>query len=247
VIEGCHALYDVGRAREWTAALSRWCRGQRDLVPFRGRCLVHRMEIMRLSGAWSEAMREAEEACRWLLHSAAERETVSTGADLPSCKYPIGAVYDELAELHRRRGDHADADAAYRRASEYGRSPQPGLALLRMDQGRADEAEAAIRRVLDETRAGPARRAALSAAVEVLLAVNDVEGARSAADELAVAAADSGATYLRALAAEARGRVLLAQDESAAALTALGESWRGWQELDAPYEGARVRELRAVA
>lgn len=69
MIEGCWWLLDLGWAREWTDALSRWCRAQPDLVAFRGQCLVHRAELMRLGGAWSEALSEAERACGWLTAS----------------------------------------------------------------------------------------------------------------------------------------------------------------------------------
>ncbi len=43
------------------------------------------------------------------------------------------AVYQQ-AEIHRLRGAHQEAEDAYRRASELGREPQPGLALLRVAQ-----------------------------------------------------------------------------------------------------------------
>src|SRR5206468_149456 len=118
--------------------LTRWCASQPDLVAFRGQCLVHRAELMRMHGAWDEAMIEAQRAYALL-------------SDPPG-QPAIGAAWYEQAELYRLRGDVAQAEDAYRQAHQFGREPQPGLALLRFAQGRRDAAEAAIRRVVEESQ-----------------------------------------------------------------------------------------------
>ena len=226
VIEGCHTMGDIARAREWTAALSRWCATQRDVAPFGGICLVHRAEILRFSGAWPEAMDEAERAA--------------------ASKGPLGAAYYEVGEIHRMRGQIARAETAYRQAAQCGRSPEPGLALLRLAQGRIAAAVASVRRLIEEPQRGVTRAQALGAAVEVMIVARDVPAARAAADQLAALAATTG-TLGRALADEASGSVLLAEGSAAAALAPLRAAWMMWQELDAPYHGARVRVLLALA
>ena len=126
VIEGCHELFDVRRTQEWTAALSRWCDSQPDLVMYRGQCLVHRAEVMQFHGEWSDALDETKRAADRL-------------AD-PSSPMVLGAAAYLRAELHRLRGEFADAENAFREANELGRNPQPGLALLRLAQGNVDAA-----------------------------------------------------------------------------------------------------------
>src|SRR5262245_46244274 len=59
VLSACSDLYDLGRAREWTQALTRWCATQPDMVPYRGECLVHRAEVTSLHGVWPDALNEA--------------------------------------------------------------------------------------------------------------------------------------------------------------------------------------------
>jgi hypothetical protein len=44
----CRDVYELRRAREWTAGLTRWCDQQPDMVTHKGLCLVHRAEIMTL-------------------------------------------------------------------------------------------------------------------------------------------------------------------------------------------------------
>ena len=235
VIDACHALLDLGRAREWTVALSHWCSAQPDLVAFRGKCLVHRSEIMRFSGEWSDALAEAEQACAW------SRDHSS------SFKYPAGAAFYELGEIHRLRGDFPAADAAYRLASEHGQVPEPGLTLLQFAQGRGDVAAAAVRRLLTEQPGGATRAAVLHAAVDILTGVGDVATARGAADELGSMTRKYQAPVVRALAAHSDGVVLLAEGDVTAALARLREAWTIWQEIDAPYDSARVRVLLGVA
>ena len=235
VIEACRQLFDFSRAREWTTALDRWCATQPQIVAFRGKCLVHRSEILRNSGAWSEALTEAERACEW------------SGAHENSFRYPAGAAFYELAEIHRLRGDETEASEAYRQASEHGQAPEPGLTLLHFAQGKHDLAVAAIRRMLSEQQGSLARAEVLLAAVEVLIAVGDLTTARGAADELARLSEQFEAPAARAFAAHATGAVRLSEGDVAAALGKLREAWTVWQELEVPYFAARVRVLLGQA
>lgn len=234
VITACGEIFDVRRAQEWTAALSEWCEAQPEMTPHRGECLVRRAELMQLRGEWPDALRDAARACQWV-------------ARAPGQGPVTGAAFYAVGELHRLRGEATEAEAAYRSASRLGRTPQPGLALLRLACGRPDAAEAAIRGALEEVRDRPGRCPVLAARVEIALAIGDPEAARTAADELAQIAASVGAPLLRARAATATGAVLLAEGQARAALEALRAACATWRELEAPYEAARTRVLMARA
>jgi DNA-binding NarL/FixJ family response regulator len=241
-IAGCQRVFALGRAREWTSALSAWCDGQPQLVTFSGICLVHRAEVLQLGGAWREAFEE--------IHRASRRAPL--GRDIWG---EAEAAY-QRAELHRLQGALLEAEEAYQRAGQLGRAPQPGLALLRMAQGRRADAAAGLRRELGTTTDDLQRARLLPAEVEIQLAL----GAREQADracveleEIAVRfAAEStrsgdSAAILGALAAEARGAVCLAGGEPQAALPWLRRAFQVWQHQAAPYLAARVRMLVAEA
>jgi DNA-binding CsgD family transcriptional regulator len=232
VIAACQQSYALDRAREWTAALSGWCEGQPQLVPFAPACLIHRSEIMQLGGAWTEAFEEARRASARLSHAR--------GGDAGHAAYQEG-------EIHRLRGELAEAEQAYARASERGRDPHPGLALLRVAQGRVDVAAAASRRVLSETSDPLKRTRFLPAHVEIMLAASALDEARRAADELGSLAKGFGMEILGAMAQHANGAVALAEGDASGAIGPLRDAQEVWQRVGAPYLSARIRLLVARA
>ncbi len=232
-IEGCQEVFEVHRAGAWTAALSRWCNDQPELVLYRGQCLIHRAEIMTLHGDWADAVEEIRRACTRL-------------ADPPG-QPALGAAHYLSAELHRLQGRFPAAEDGYHLAGVNGRDPQPGLALLRLAQGRVEVAAAATRRALCEATDPVSRVRLLGPSVEIQLAAGNIDAAHAAADELTGLAQRIAQPYLQALAAQAVGSVQLARDNPRAALTPLRNAWRGWRALDAPYHAARVRALLATA
>ena len=132
-----------------------------------------------------------------------------------------------------------------------GWDPQPGLALVRLAQGDAAAAAAAIRDALERPLRVPSkewppntalRRAPLlEAQVEIEIAAGDIDRARSAADELAVVAARFQSKALAAGAALAQGRVRLAAGNLVDAEQFLSDAVRLWNEVGAPYEAALAR------
>ena len=224
-ILACMDIFDLSRASEWTSALTSWCDAQPDLVPYRGQCLVHRSQVQQAAGEWTDALATVEAARRRL-------------ADPP---HPaLGFAHYQDAELHRLVGDAQGAEAAYRAASRLGHDPMPGLALLRRDEGAVDDAAAAIRRALQERKDHSPRPTLLAAAVEILCAAGDRDGARRAAAELDELASAAPASALRALADHAVGSLLVDSGDLGAGLIRLRDAARAWQALRMPYEGART-------
>ncbi|HEY6958745.1 MAG TPA: adenylate/guanylate cyclase domain-containing protein [Candidatus Limnocylindria bacterium] len=231
-ILACRDIGDYQRAGDWTEAAHRWCDRQ-SVGGFPGICRVNRAEVIALRGALGRAEQEARLACdellKWEIRPVA------------------GEAFYEIGWIRLRMGDFPAAEEAFRQAHEMGRVPEPGLSLIRLAEGKADVANASLRRVLENERSGPNRSRLLPAQCEAALAAGDRVTARAAVDELDSLAAMFDTVSAHAHAKMARGALLLADGDADAARRTLGEALALWQELDAPYEAARTRMLVADA
>jgi ATP/maltotriose-dependent transcriptional regulator MalT len=233
LIDACEQIGAVRRAREWTGALTRWCDRQQGMVTFTAQCLTHRATILARSGDLGAAAQEAARACDRFEGSAAESV--------------VGMAHYQLGEVHRLRGDLRAAEDAYQRAAQRGHDPQPGLALLRLAQGRAVDALRTLCRLLDERTDAVDRVALLPALVEIQLATGATRDASASAAELVGHASAFGTLALAALADRAVGAVRLAEGDAAGAARFLRRAADAWEALDIPYELARTRALVARA
>jgi class 3 adenylate cyclase len=226
-------MADYRRAGEWTDAATRWCERQ-SINGFPGVCRVHRAEIMRLRGAWGEAADEASRACTEL-------------ADF-GFHYIAAEAFYELGEIRLRMGDLGRAEEAFRQANEMGRQPLPGIAMLRLTEGKTSAALSAINRAVAEAPDDPLFRAKLlPAQVRIALAAGETDTARKAVEGMEGVAATYGTPAMEAMAASARGSLQTALGELGEARRSLRRSIELWREIDLPYEAADARVLLALA
>ena len=228
-VEACQQVSDFGRMGEWTHALTIWCDSQPGLVAFTGQCAVHRGQLMRLHGAFHDAISELE-------HAAAR---YAAAGGNPA----VGQAHYERGEALRITGENDAAEAAYTEAATYGHPAQPGRALLWLARGRSDAASAAIHRVVAEVQDPVHRSQLLPTAVDVLVAVGELEEAASLADQLGGFGSAFGCSALQAAGEYARASVALARADAEDALAAARGAADAWARLSAPYEVARCRVL----
>ena len=165
MIEGCQEISDFGRAAEWTAALDRWCEG---------------------SPAWC-LHRPVRRAPRPDLAPARRLRRGRRGVRRRGRALPLEADAGRRRALGAERGDvlRCWATSTPPRRPTSGRpttatTPSPGWPCCGWRRA-APAAVAAVRRLLDERPDPVGRSRLLPAAVEVLLAGDDVRtGARGA-------------------------------------------------------------------
>jgi DNA-binding NarL/FixJ family response regulator len=226
-IAACRSVHAHDRSREWTEALADWCDAQPQLVEFNGICRVHRSEILELTGSWDESAAEARRAAAAIGEKQAPM--MSAAADY------------QQAEIARMRGQLAEAERFYTEASRKGMDPQPGLALLRLAEGRGAQALQGLRRAVETAADDLARARLLPALVEVALGCGAGGDAAAAAADLGRIAGYYQTEMLQAMADQATGCVALAEGRPAEAVPAFRRAFATWAQFGAPYLAARIR------
>ena len=231
LISACEDVGDHRRAAEWTQATERWSE-QHPLAMWPGICRVHRAALLQRSGQWDAAEREARRACD----------------QLENFHLPLAAAaYAEIGDIRRRLGDLDGAEEAFAAAERMTGHRSPGLALLRLAQGRIADATSIITSMVKQTGNELARARLLPARIQIAVAARDLDAAAAAADELDRVAAEFGIPELSASALSSRGRLQLAMGDDNAACTTLQAALELWLELEVPYEVATVRLLLGQA
>lgn len=237
-IAACRNIGDLKRAGQWADEGERWMR-RHAVGGYPGVCRVHRAELKMLRGQWPEAELEARQACEEL-----QRFGLNDS---------LGFAHHEIGEIRLRMGDLHEAADAFERAYELGDDGQPGVALLHLARGEVDDAWRSIQRALAATQSGgrpvdqATRGRLLPAAIDIALALGDLETAREAVEELESIAAGYRRPLFEAGALMAKGELLLGEHRPAEASPILGRSWRLWMENELPYESARARLRYAEA
>ena len=231
-IEACHEVAEIRRLARWTEITEKWLDAQSSAVILDAMCRVHRAQLQLLQGDWDDAEATADQVIGQL------------GAD--RVDYTAEAWY-VVGEVRRLRGDPTAVDA-YQEAHARGRDPQPGRALLRLEEGDGAGATASIRSALTAAGSDPLRRAPIcAAAVEIAVAEGRLEDAREAESELAATVARYATSGLKSMAATARGLMLLAEGLAEEALPVLRGAYRSWIDLGADYAAAGICQSLAGA
>lgn len=229
----CMSVADLRRAGSWAEAAFDWASSLPEATPYQGLCRVRQVEVMSLRGELEAAAAHAERACEEML------------AFEPNL---AGEAFYVHGEILRRRGLLDAAEQAFARAAELGFDPQPGLARIRMAEGRLEAADASLRAALtDNSRPSFQRATLLAASVQVALTTDDLSRARSACEELDVVASATASEALKALAGATRGRLRLAEGDATEALAALTPAATLWRKLGMLLDLAETRRLIGIA
>ncbi|MBB4930599.1 DNA-binding NarL/FixJ family response regulator [Lipingzhangella halophila] len=233
VIGMCMSVADLQRAGQWAQAAWRWASSLPEATPYHGLCRVRQVEVMSLRGELDAAEDQAHRACAEMMEFEPRL---------------AGEAYYVTGEVLRRKGKLDAAEAAFAEARELGHDPQPGLARIRLEQGRVDEAASSLRAALAVPGRPPFQQMTLLAArLEVALVTEELYTARTMCEQMAAVADEVPSDALAAAAATAHGRLRLAEGDAEAALAQLRPAAASWRALELACEVAETRSLIGLA
>jgi ATP/maltotriose-dependent transcriptional regulator MalT len=232
LIQACEQVRDYDRAGQWCRRLEEWT--ERTNVTFFNRiCRAHYAGVLMWRGTWAQA----------------EQELIAAADRLAELRPPMAAeAIVRLGELRRRQGRLDEAEAIFEQVAEHPNAVL-GLGELCLDRNEAaracDHAEQYLRETPDH--AGPLRAAGLELLVRARSMLGDVDGAATAAEELAAVAGAVGTEPLAAATRFASGLVAFGRGDFQSARASFEDATRLFHRGGAPFEAARARTELARA
>lgn len=236
LFSACEHARDVRRADQWIR-MGEAIASRRRLPAVSAFCRTHYGGVLTAAGRWREADEALTAAAR--LWALGERSSIQRG----------GALV-RLADLRVRQGRYEEAEQLLADLGpwETTAAARP-RAAIHLAHGQPALAREALERAIGTLQPEASETAPLlELLVEVLLAEGEQAGAADAVDRMSELAHHHDSAYLRAMAAQARGRLCLATGEGDPQ-ACLREALAGFERAQMPLELARCRlELaRALA
>jgi ATP/maltotriose-dependent transcriptional regulator MalT len=230
LIAACEEIGDLDRAAEWTDATLRWAQ-QHPFSILPGICRLHRAIVLKRRGVLGAAEEEAARACEELRESHVANSAVA---------------WAEVGDIRRRLGQLDQAEGAFARSQAVSGAPCGGLALLRLAQGRIEEAMTIITSCVAQQSNPLGRAGLLAMLVQIAVGAGDLDAAHRALSEIETTVATFGTASLLATEQSTRGRLMLADGDPAATVV-LRQAVESWHGLGVPYEEATARTLLGQA
>ncbi|MDX8510820.1 winged helix-turn-helix domain-containing protein [Mesorhizobium captivum] len=227
ILWACRNFGDWARANQWTLGYEDWCRGH-GLEDLSGSCRLHRAEVLGVLGT----LKEAEALVRAALDQLA--------LDAP---WATGDALRVLGDIHLAAGEFTEAEAAYRASHAAGWDPQPGLALLQLEQGQAEAAFSALERSLVGNGWPTLQRRGmvLATLAKVAARTNRPERAKEVIAELETQPQRWPTASIRALTAEAKAELFIQEERLTEAARELQIACSRWNEIGSPINVADAR------
>lgn len=226
ILWACRTFGDWTRAEQWTRGYQSFCAESR--MELSGACQLHRSEVLGVRGSLAEALARVDDSLQRLVHDA---------------PWAVGDAHRVLGDIQAAIGNVDAAHQAYDRAYTLGWCPEPGRAMLLLEEGEAEAAYASLERSLIGSGWWTLQRKGVLLAHQALVAAHTGRHhhASKAIAELTGGAERWPMPSIHALTNEARAVLAQARQDDEGALRHLHLARQLWSSIEGRVHATRLR------
>jgi len=226
ILWACRTFGDWARANQWSIGYQQFCTDNR--MDFSGSCQLHRAEVLGVRGSLHDALAHINGALALLTEEA---------------PWALADAHRVLGDIHSAIGDADAAQAAYERCHALGWSPEPGHAMLLLEQGDASAAYSNLERSLIGPSWWTLQRQGILLAHLAVIAVHAgrLEMAKTLINDLTGQEERWPMPSIRALTSEAAALLALKRHDVSEGLRYLHLARQLWTSVESRLHTARLR------